>query len=179
MAGNIFSGHYGRRSSAPYLDELPRVVASQTSRSSFRHESSSLFVSFNESLHPIALMRVRIGATSQYRLICEQCGRRCRILYLRTLLGCRHCTGARYRSQSESSGNRRQRQAYKILATTKLDPTDFQNKMPRRHWKTHVRMLQAVERAIEAIVRRNEQVMNWLHAIDTKCSDRKSSKGRI
>lgn len=92
MAGNIFSGHYGRRSSAPYLDELPRVVASQTSRSSFRHESSSLFVSFNESLHPIALMRVRIGATSQYRLICEQCGRRCRILYLRTLLGCRHCT---------------------------------------------------------------------------------------
>jgi hypothetical protein len=162
MAGNIFSGHYGRRSSAPYLDELPRVVASQTSRSSFRHESSSLFVSFNESLHAVALMRVRVGALNQYRFICEQCGRRCRILYLSTLPGCRHCTGARYRSQSESAASRRQRQAYKILATTKLSPTDFQNKKPRRHWKTHLRMLQEAERAIELIMRRNEQVMSLL-----------------
>lgn len=162
MAGNIFSGYYGRRSTRAYLDQLPRVVTPRASGKSFVQESCSLFIPFNESLHAVALMRVRVGALNQYRFICEQCGRRCRILYLSTWLGCRHCTGARYRSQSESAASRRQRQAYKILATTKLGPTDFQNKKPRRHWKTHVRMLQEAERAIELIMRRNEQVMSLL-----------------
>lgn len=117
------------------------VVAPRASGKSFVQESSSLFIPFNESLHVVALTKVRVGALNQYRFICDQCRRRCRILYLSTLLGCRHCTGARYRSQNESSANRCIRQAYKILATTKLDPTNFQNKKPRRHWKTHGRML--------------------------------------
>lgn len=162
MAGNIFSGYYGRRSTGAYLDQLPRVVAPRISRLSLDQESSHLFICFNESLHPVLITRVRVGALNQYHFICDQCRRRCRILYLSTLLSCRHCTGARYRSQSESAASRCQRQAYKILATTKLGPTDFQNKKPRRHWKTHVRMLQEAEHAIELIMRRNEQVMSLL-----------------
>jgi len=121
MAGNIFSGYYGRRSSRAYVDQLPRVVAPRASGKSFVQESSSLFIPFNELLHAVALMRVRVGALNQYRFICEQCGRRCRILYLSTLLGCRHCSGVRYRSQSDSAANRCRRRAYKILAATKLD----------------------------------------------------------
>ena len=159
--GNIFSGHYGRRSSTPYLDQLPRVVAPRASRLGFE-KSSRLFIPFNQSLYPVLIMRVRVGAMNQYHFICEQCQRRSRVLYLDNSPVRRRCTRAHYRSQSESATVRHIRQAYKTLATTALDPADFRNKIPGRHWKPHVRMLQAVESAIETIVRRNEQVMSLL-----------------
>jgi hypothetical protein len=162
MAGNIFSGHYGRRCPGPYLDEVPRVFAVEAAGLSFEHKSCSLFVPFDGSVHHVAVMQVRVGAIDQYRFICEQCGRRCRVLYLSTVPGCRRCTGARYRSQSESSATRLQRRAYKILKAAKLDPINAQLKIRGRHWTTHWRVLLSAERAIEIIVERNEQIMSWL-----------------
>jgi hypothetical protein len=162
MAGNIFSGHYGRRSSGSYLDQMPRLLAAQAASSLCKAESCSLFVPFDGLVHHVAVLQVRIGAMNQYRFVCKQCGRRCRILYLSTLPRCRRCTGAHYRSQSESSAARLQRRAYKILKTVKFDSMDAQQKMPGRHWSTHLRALQAAERAIGIIVKRNDRIMALL-----------------
>jgi hypothetical protein len=162
MAGNIFSGHYGRRSSGRYLDEIPRLLAFQAASNLSKAESCSLFVPVDGVVHRVAVKQVPVGAMNQYRFICKQCGSRCRILYLSPLPGCRRCTGARYRSQSESSATRLQRRAYKILTTVKFDTMDAQQKISGRHWTTHWRMLQAAERAIGIIVERNDRIMGVL-----------------
>lgn len=161
MGGNIFSGHYGRRSTKPYLDQLPRVPIGQLPKCKVAG-SSSVFIPFDGSVHRVAVMQARVGAMQQYRFICARCGKRCRILYLSTLLACRCCTDARYRSQSESAATRRQRRAYKVLRTAKLDPIDAQQKRLGRHRTTHWRMQQAAERAIEIIVERNDRIMELL-----------------
>jgi hypothetical protein len=161
MAGNIFSGYYGRRSLKPYLDQLPRVSMGQLSKS-MEDGSATVFIRSKGLMHSTRIMRVRIGAVQQYRFICARCGSRCRILYLSAEPSCRSCTGARYRSQSESSVIRLQRRAYKILKTLKFDTLDAKQKKTGRHWSTHLRALQAAERAIGIIVERNDQIMSWL-----------------
>lgn len=165
MAGNSFSGHYGRRSLGPYLEEIPRIFAVQTAGLDFSHRPCSLFVPFNGMVHRVAVMHVPVGGIKQYRFICQQCGRRCRILYLTTSTVCRSCNGSRYRTQSESSATRLRRRAYKLLKTAKLDLINPENKMPNRHWKTHYRVLEATERAVGIIMARNERIMSLLQAI--------------
>lgn len=162
MAGNIFSGHYGRRSSGSYLDQMPRLLAAQAASSLSKAESCSLFVPFDGLVHQVAVMQVRVGAATQYRFVCRQCGSRCRILYLSADPRCRRCTGARYRSQSESSATRLQRRAYKILKAVKLGSMDPQQKMPGRHLSTQCRVPKAAERAVEIIVERNDRIMELL-----------------
>lgn len=164
MAGNIFSGHYGRRSSRSYLDQMPRLLAAQAARSLGKAKSCSLFVPFNGLVHHVAVLQVRVGATNQFRFVCKQCGSRCRILYLSADPRCRRCTGARYRSQSESSATRLQRRAYKVLKTVKLNPIDAQERIPGRHWSTHLPALQAAEHAIGLIVERNDRIMGLLRS---------------
>lgn len=166
MTGNSFSGHFGRRSTRPYLEEIPRIYADQAAGLDLSHRPCSLFVPCNGMVHRVAVMQVRVGAMNQYRFICKQCGSRCRILYLATSAVCRNCNGSRYRTQSESSATRLRRRAYKFLKTAKLDLIYPENKIPHRHWKTHYRVLEATERAVGIIMERNERIMSLLQSIE-------------
>jgi hypothetical protein len=160
--GNVFSGYYGRRNELPYLDQLPRVLAGEVSRSKFHENSGCMFIPFNGFVHLVAVVRVRVGALNQYRFICEKCGKRCRIVYLVQAPICRPCTKANYRSQSESQKHRIRHKAYKTLERVKLDPTHPRTKIPRRHWKTHWHLLNGAESAIKIIVSHNEKIMSLL-----------------
>jgi hypothetical protein len=161
--GSIFSGHYGRRGKGPYLDEVPRVFANEAGGINSEHKSCSLFVPLDGLVHHVTVLQVRIGAMNQYRFVCKQCGSRCRILYFSADPRCRRCTGAHYRSQSESSATRLQRRAYKILKTVKFDSMDARQKIPGRHWSSHLHALHAAQRAIGIIVERNDRIMGLLH----------------
>jgi hypothetical protein len=166
MAGNSFSGHFGRRSTRPYLEEIPRVYAVQATGLNLSHKPRGVFIPFNGMMHRVAVMQVRVGAMNQCRFICKQCGNRCRILYLGTSAVCRDCNGSRYRTQIESTATRFRHRAYKFLETANLDLIHPENKIPNRHRNTHLRVLEAAERAIEIIMEHNERITSLLRAIE-------------
>lgn len=166
--GNLFSGHYGRRSRGPYLDQIPRVVVAQVPKFKDGESRSGVFFPFNGLMHPAAVVRIRVGALDQYLFICPECQRCCRILYLIGEPICRYCTGASYRVQSESPGIRMQRKADKFLRSVKLNSDDPQRKIRSRHWVTHQRLIGAAKRAGEIIFGRHEQILSQLHRAGLK-----------
>lgn len=132
MAGTIFSGWYGRRCSKPYFDELPRLAAGE-----YRHLAPGLLtVTAAGQSYSVRLVRVSSGCMTAPRLICMRCGRACRVVYLRGMACCYRCTGAIYRTHSESPSRRTVRAALKIWRRCKIETGRPEGKPRWMRWPT-------------------------------------------
>ncbi len=81
---------------------------------------------------------------------CPRCGRRCTILYGGRRFLCRHCHDIRYRSQSESKGERLLRRAERIrtrLGGSGVVFDAFPDKPKGMHQKTYRRLRHEAEEA--------------------------------
>ncbi len=149
MAGTIFSGWYGRRSGRPYFDELPRLAAGE-----YKHLAPGLLtVTADAKSYAVRLVRVSSGCMTAPRLICARCGRGCKVLYLRGMASCYRCTGARYRSHSESPMRRAVRRAEMVFRRWKIEPGRKEWKPKWMRWPTYERLsaeAEAVSPMIEA-----------------------------
>lgn len=154
MAGNLFSGWYGRRSGKPYFDELPRLAAGE-----YRHHAPGLLIlNTAGQSYTVRLVRVPSGCMTAPRLICARCGRSCRVVYLRTVACCYRCTGAIYRTHSESPARRAVRRAKKIFKR-KLEPGRKYWKPKWQRWATYDK-LEAAADAVLPIIERGDNAIS-------------------
>lgn len=158
--GNCFSGWHGRRSSRPYFDELPRLVAADISAG----DPDSAWIIWRGVA--VRLVRVSTGCCRSPRLICARCGRVCRVIYLTAVPCCYRCTGARYRTQSESPGRRAVRRAEKILRRNRIEPGRKEWKPKWMRWPTYERLSAAAEVAAEIIMQAEEAPRALLRRIE-------------
>jgi hypothetical protein len=151
MAGTIFSGWYGRRSGRPYFDELPRLAAGE-----YKHLAPGLLtVTADAKSYAVRLVRVPSGCMTAPRLICARCGRGCKVLYLRGMACCYRCTGARYRSHSESPMRRAVRRAEAVWRQCKHDFKRPEGKPRGMRWPTYERLSAAAD-AVFPIIERDD-----------------------
>lgn len=154
MAGNLFSGWYGRRSGRPYFDELPRIAAGE-----YKHLAPGLLtLTAAGQRFTVRLVRVLSGCMTAPRLICARCGRSCRVIYLRGMACCYRCTGAIYRTHSESPARRAVRRAMKIFRR-KLEPGRPAWKPKWQRWATYDR-LEAAADAVLPIIERDDNAFD-------------------
>ncbi len=167
MAGTIFSGWYGRRSSKPYFDELPRLAAGE-----YKHLAPGLLIltAAGQSF-TVRLVRVSSGCMTAPRLICARCGKACRVLYGLGAARCHVCTPAIYRTHSESPMRRAVRRAKKIFKR-KLEPGRPAWKPKWQRWKTYDR-LEAAADAVLPIIERDD---NFFHDSIARIRDLKPKK---
>ncbi len=151
MTGTIFSGWYGRRSGRPYFDELARLSAGE-----YKHLAPGwLTVTVAGQSYTVRLVRVPSGCMTAPRLICAVCHRPCKVLYLRHTACCCRCTGARYRSHSESPMRRAVRRAETIWRKCKHDFKRPSAKPKWMRWPTYERLASAAD-AVWPIIERAE-----------------------
>lgn len=151
MAGNLFSGWYGRRSSKPYFDELPRIAAGE-----YKHLAPSvLILTAAGQSYIVHLVRITPGCMTAPRFICACCGRYCRVVYLRKVACCYRCAGAIYRTHSLSPANRAVCRARKIFRARKLEPGRPAWKPKWQRWATYDR-LEAAADAVWPIIERDD-----------------------
>lgn len=149
--GTIFSGWYGRRSSKPYFDELPRLAAGD-----YKHlEPGLLTIAVAGKSYTVQLVRIPSGCMTRPSFICASCGKHCRALYLHRMACCWRCTGAIYRSYSESPKRRAVRAALKVWKKQKLEPGRKHWKPKWQRWPTYER-LEAAAEAVAHIITAND-----------------------
>lgn len=151
MAGTIYSGWYGRRSSRPYFDELPRLAAGE-----YKHLAPGLLIvtSAGQS-YTVRLVRVPSGCMTAPRLICARCGKACRVLYGLGAARCHVCTPAIYRTHSESPMRRAVRRAEKIFKQVRIEQGRHGWKPKWMRWATYDRLHDAAD-AVSPIIERAE-----------------------
>lgn len=121
--GSPLSGWYGRRSSRPYFDELPRLAI----RNVPAEDRGATWLIWQGSAVRLTRIPQNLGGTS-LRFFCSRCNSTARVIYFAAAPCCYRCTGARYRTHSESSSRRALRAALKVFRHHKIEPG-------RKGWK--------------------------------------------
>lgn len=136
--GNIFSGWHGRRSSRPFFDELSRITIADCKPyppGLILFPWQGGYVAVRKILAPAGFF------LEAPRLQCARCGRACTVLHGAGAVGCcKACTGARYRTQSESPSRRALRRAEKIWRRCKIEPGRKEWKPKWMRWPTYRRL---------------------------------------
>jgi hypothetical protein len=149
MAGTIFSGWHGRRSGKPYFDELPRLAAGDC-----KHlDPGLLAVTADGKDYAVRLVRIPSGCMTRPAFICASCGKHCRVVYLRGIACCYRCTGAIYRSHSESPMRRAVRRATTIWRKCETDYKRPYGKPRWQRWPTFEKLSAEAEAAWPIIER--------------------------
>jgi len=162
--GSIFSGNFNRRSSVPFLDQLPVISIADVSRNG-EAGNHTVYVPYWGSTHPVHLLTVRAGIVDQLRFCCPSCSRRCSVLYLGDRPQCNRCSG-RYRVQSESPARRAERKARKVLERVQFDDGRPDGKIAWRRWRTHRVAISQVSTAAKLLFDRHDEVLNNLRRVN-------------
>lgn len=165
--GSILSGNFKRSSTVPFLDELPKVSANDLRRIiSFSGNSSWVYFPIGDDTCKVWVSTVRAGFTNQLRFRCPTCSRRCTFLYyLDQEMACSTCAG-RYRVQSESTRQRTERRARKILSKSVFDDRYPDGRIPYRKISVHARLKERALWACEVICRRDEKMWALIKKAD-------------
>jgi hypothetical protein len=176
LMGNVFSGWFGRRSSRPFFDELPRITIADCNQ----NEAGLAYFSCKGQTFTVRKIIVPIGCMAVPRLICARCGRTCRVLYLCGKARCYRCTGARYRTASESPSRRALRRAKKIFIkhAVALDYKRPQAKPAWMRWPTFEK-LSAEADAVWPIIEADENALyDAINKLESKLDTPKRKRGR-
>ena len=128
--GNFMSGWYGRRSARPFFDELPRIAIGDIPA----EDAGATWLLWQGAA--VRVVRVPQGFGQVARLICSRCDRTCTVIYFAGAPCCYRCTGARYRSHSESPSRRALRRAKKIWRRCIIDFKRPEGKPRWQRWPT-------------------------------------------
>ena len=145
--GNCLSGWYGRRSSRPYFDELPRLAVSEVKPFS----PGLLAISTGGQSYRLKAIRIPIGCMTVPRFVCPACHRAVKVVYIGFRACCYRCTGARYRTQSESPSRRAVRRAERIFRRCKVESGRKEGKPKWQRWPTYERLSAEAERVFPII----------------------------
>jgi hypothetical protein len=174
MAGTIFSGWYGRRSSRPYFDELPRIAASE-----YKHLAPGLLiVTAAGQSYSVQLVRVPSGCMTAPRLICAHCSKACRVLYGLGAARCHICTPALYRTHSESPMRRAVRAAFNVWRQCKIDYKRPARKPRWQRWPTYARLSAAAEEVFPIIDRAENAPYDAIQRMMTDMKPKKRGRCR-
>lgn len=143
--GNFMSGWYGRRSARPFFDELPRIAIGDIPA----EDAGATWLLWQGAA--VRIVRVPQGFGQVARLICSRCDRTCTVIYFAGAPCCYRCTGARYRSHSESPGRRALRRAKRIFRRCKIEPGRKEWKPKWMRWPTYRRLTAEAEAAFPII----------------------------
>jgi hypothetical protein len=176
--GNVFSGQFGRRSSRPFFDELPRITIADCNQ----NEAGLAYFPCKGQTFTVRKIIVPIGCMAAVpRLICSRCGRTCRVVYLRDMACCYHCTGARYRTQAESPMRRAVRRSMKIFKkyATKIDCKRPEGKPAWMRWPTFEKLSAEANDALPVIERDENSMHDAIAGLEAKLDTPKRKRRKL
>ncbi len=176
MAGTLFSGWFGRRSSRPYFDELPRITIADCKQNA----PGLIFFSWQGQSFAVRKIIAAVGCMNVPRLICVRCNRGCRVLYVLGAARCYQCTPAIYRTHSESLSRRAVRAALKVWRkhVTKIDYTRPAGKPKWMRWPTYKKREAAADAVFHFIERADCAPYEALTKLEAKINAPKRKRGR-
>ena len=145
--GNCHSGWHGRRSARPFFDELPRLAVSEVKPFTV----GDLTLSTGGQSYWLKAIWITVGCMTVPRFVCPACHRAVKVVYIGFGACCYRCTGARYRTQSESPGRRAVRRALRIFRRCKVEPGRKAWKPKWQRWPTYERLSAEAERVFPII----------------------------
>jgi len=132
--GSPLSGWYGRRSSRPYFDELPRLAIGDVAA----EDRGATWLIWQGSTVRLTRIPQNLGGTA-LRFFCSRCNCTARVIYFAAAPCCYRCTNARYRTHSERPSRRALRAALKVFRRHKVDYSRPSAKPKWQRWPTFER----------------------------------------